>query len=443
MRITSRLLVALALLLPYSTLAQTAGTGRPPDASSQADTSKSPDSAASKRAEDPEAALERAVAEAGNDRAAMVRKLQEYLTKFPDAPRKAAVYRAIVEGCEQLNDNSCALTNAEQLIAIRPDDSEMMMVAVNLLQQQGDDHSLTRAGGYVTRVLDRVEKSAADQKPPRMSAGDWKTQQDQLRVALYVLRGKIEEQQKNCDAATTDFQASNRVIPNAMAEQHLGSIAEMTNDPRTAIDHYLTAFVLPESGPGGAVDRAIVRQNLGNVWRQVHGSDFGLPEAVLGAFDRAQAKPVQARPSDKNRDLRDPFAFELRQLDGTPFSMSSIRGKVVVLSFWATWCGPCRELEPLFTRTAADYSNRPDVAFLLVNTDEDEAAVKPYVDARKWTLPTLFADGLDDYLKVGTLPTVIVLDHTGKITYRANGFQSEDFEERLTSAIEKSEHHHE
>ena len=443
MRYTSRLLVALGLLLPYSALAQTSGSARQPNSSSQSNNSKAPDSAASKRAEDPEAALERAVAEAGNDRAAMVRKMQEYLVKFPDAPRRAAVYRAIVEGCEQLNDNPCALANAEQLIAIRPDDSEMMMVVVNLLQQQGDDHSLTRAGGYVTRVLDRVEKSAADQKPARMSAGDWKAQQDQLRVALYVLRGKIEEQQKHYDGATKDFQASVRVTPNAMAEQHLGSIAEMTKDPRAAIDHYLAAFVAPESGPGGAVDRAIVRQNLGNVWRQVHGTDAGLPEAVLAAFDRAQAKPSQARPSDRNRDVRDPFAFELRQLDGTPFSMSAERGKVVVISFWATWCGPCRELEPLFVHMAADYSNRTDVAFLLVNTDEDETAVKPYVDAQKWTLATVFADGLDEYLKVGTLPTVLVLDHTGRITYRANGFQSEDFEERLTSAIDKSEHRRE
>src|SRR6202046_3834171 len=123
MRYTSRLLVALGLLLPYSALAQTSGSSRQPNSSSQSNNSKAPDSAASKRAEDPEAALERAVAEAGNDRAAMVRKMQEYLVKFPDAPRRAAVYRAIVEGCEQLNDNPCALANAEQLIAIRPADS--------------------------------------------------------------------------------------------------------------------------------------------------------------------------------------------------------------------------------------------------------------------------------------------------------------------------------
>ncbi|MFZ0634680.1 MAG: TlpA disulfide reductase family protein [Candidatus Acidiferrales bacterium] len=397
--------------------------------------------AARKKADDPEAALERAVASAGNDRAALVRNLQEYLLRFPDAPRKPAVYRALVESCEQLNDNVCALSNAEQLVAIRPDDSEMMMVAVNLLQAQGDEHSLVRAGGYITRVLDRVEKSIEDEKPARVSQSDWKAQQDQLRVALYVLRGKIEEQQKKYDDAVKDFQASNRVIPSALAEQHLGAIAELRNDPRGAIDYYMEAFVLPESGPGGSVDRMIVRQNLTNVWREIHASDAGLAEAVLTAFDKAEGSAGAPRPAERNRDIRDPFAFVLRDLTGSPLPMAEERDKVVVLSFWATWCQPCRELEPLFARTAADYAGRDDVAFLALNTDEDESRVKPFVAEQKWTIPIFFADGLDELLKVAILPTVVVLDRNGKITYRVNGFQSEDFEERLTTAIEKTLHH--
>ncbi len=94
-----------------------------------------PPEPASKKAEDPDAALDRAVREAGNDRAALVRKLQQYLERFPEAPRKTAVYRALVESCEQLNDSACALENAELLIANHPDDSEMMLVAVNLLDK--------------------------------------------------------------------------------------------------------------------------------------------------------------------------------------------------------------------------------------------------------------------------------------------------------------------
>jgi thiol-disulfide isomerase/thioredoxin len=397
-----------------------------------------PPEPASKKAEDPNAALDRAVREAGNDRAALVHKLQQYLERFPDAPRKTAVYRALVESCEQLNDSACALENAELLIANHPDDSEMMLVAVNLLDKRGDDESLTRAGGYLTRVIDRVEKTNPAEKSPRVSEQDWETQQNDVRLALYILRGKIEEKQKKTDEAAKDFAASYAIRPNALAAQHLAQISELQKNFSKAVEYYLDAFVLPENGPGGAADRRLIRDNLGNVWREIHGTDAGLGDSILGAYDHTQPAPAVPQGHDRNRDARDAFSFTLRQIDGAPMALSPDRGKVVVLSFWATWCGPCRELEPLFADIAASYAGRSDVVFLAVNTDEDEARVKPFIDEQKWKVPVVFADGLDEFLRVLSLPTVIVIDHTGKISYRINGYQSEEFRERLTNAVDRS-----
>src|SRR5271170_3183083 len=101
---------------------------------------------------DPELELQHAIDSAGNDRVALVRNLNAYIARFPDAPRRAGVYRALVEACQQLQDAPCAIENAEKLIAIEPQDSDIMLVVVNLLQKQGDDASLTRGVGYVTRV---------------------------------------------------------------------------------------------------------------------------------------------------------------------------------------------------------------------------------------------------------------------------------------------------
>jgi thiol-disulfide isomerase/thioredoxin len=409
-----------------------------PPAAKPVPTIVQPPEPASKKAEDPNAALDRAVREAGNDRAALVRKLQQYLERFPEAPRKTAVYRALVESCEQLNDSACALENAELLIANHPDDSEMMLVAVNLLDKRGDDESLVRAGGYLTRVIDRVEKTNPEEKSPRVSEEDWETQQNDVRLALYILRGKIEEKQKKTDDAAKDFAASYAIRPNALAAQHLAQLSELQKNFSKAVEFYLDAFVLPENGPGGAADRRLIRDNLGNVWREIHGSDAGLGDAILGAYDHTQPALAAPRAHDRNRDARDAFSFTLRQLDGAPLALAPNRGKVVVLSFWATWCGPCRELEPLFADVAASYAGRNDVIFLAVNTDEDEARVKPFVDEQKWKVQVAFADGLDDFLRVLSLPTVIVLDHTGKISYRINGYQSEEFTERLSNAVDRS-----
>src|SRR5580658_7471957 len=127
---TSRLAIVPCLLLALACSAQDQPAAVP-NSSTRKSQSNIPDSPSpARKNEDPDLALKRAVAEAQNDRAALVHNLEAYLVRFPDGPRNAAVYRALVESCEQLNDNACALENAERLIAVHPDDSDMMLVAV-------------------------------------------------------------------------------------------------------------------------------------------------------------------------------------------------------------------------------------------------------------------------------------------------------------------------
>jgi thiol-disulfide isomerase/thioredoxin len=420
------------LVVAFFLSATTHAQKPPPDASP----SKAPSDAISKKDANSETELQKAIADAGNDRSALVRNLKNYLKRFPDAPRKAAVYRALVESCQQVQDNACALEYAEKLIAVRPDDSEIMMLAVGLLQQQGDEASLTRAAGYVTRVLDRIEKSAPVDKSPRMSLEDWRDNQDQLRAALYNLRGQIEKSQHDYDAAAKDLRASYSIKPNAIAAEQLGELAEMRRDLAAAIDEYILAFDLPESGPAGKVDRRDVRKKLGNAWRQVHGTEQGLGQAILAVYDLLGAAAPAASAPPRNQDAKDTYAFVLRNLDGTPAPLASAKGKILVLSFWATWCGPCKELEPEFVGVAKSYTGNPDIVFYAVNTDEDQSLVPQFAAHEKWDIPIVYGDGLDNFMKVESLPTVMVLDRAGKITYRINGFPPEGFTENLTTAIQ-------
>ncbi len=387
-----------------------------------------------------EVELERALDDAGNDSAAMVRNLKRYLQKFPDTPRKAGVYRALVEACQQIQDSDCAIEYAERVIAIRPDDSDMMLLAANLLEERGDDASLTRAAGYITRVLDRADKTQPEEKPARESVAEWRAGQDQLRATLYYARGRIEKSQGNNGDAAKDFSQSYAVLPNALAAKGLGEVAELRQDTAAATEEYLLAFVLPEDGPVGRVDRRDVRLKLGNVWRQMHGSDAGLGEAILAAYDRvsAPASGAQAAPSAVNKDAKDAFAFVLRRVDGAAVPLAPLKGKIVVLSFWATWCGPCRELEPEFNRVAAAYVKNADVVFMAANVDDDETQVSPFLAHQKWDVPVVYADGLDDFLKVDSLPTVLVLGRSGEIAYRINGLPPEGIDESLTLAIQKA-----
>jgi thioredoxin-related protein len=85
---------------------------------------------------------------------------------------------------------------------------------------------------------------------------------------------------------------------------------------------------------------------------------------------------------------------------------------------------------------AKSYTGNPDIVFYAVNTDEDQSLVPQFVAHEKWNVPIVYGDGLDTFMKVESLPTVMVLDRAGKITYRINGFPPEGFTENLTTAIQ-------
>ncbi len=389
------------------------------------------------KAPDPEAELEKAIQDANNDSATIVRNLEDYLKRFPDATRKPEIYRAIVESALQIRDSATALEYAERLIAIDPTDGEMMMLASSMLEDKGDEESLKRAVDYASRVLDQIQKANPNDRSPRMSEEEWETGRKRAEMSVYILLGRLQMDLKGYDDAEKDFASSMQLIPNPEAALDLGEIAELQHRPDEAIKHYAEAFVMPDQ-EGTTVDRAEVRQKLGNLWREQHGSEAGLGERLLQAYDDTVAatnKP-EARPVP-NKGIREPLAFVLRRPDGSaPFQMSDLKGKTIVMTFWATWCTPCRELDPLLEQVLQEYAGRGDLVFLTLNTDEDESRVLPFLQKHHIPGTILFADGLDDLYKVESLPTLIILDRTGKVSYRAEGFDPDTIVSELKGAIE-------
>jgi len=238
-------------------------------------------------------------------------------------------------------------------------------------------------------------------------------------------------------AAQKDFEESYALLPGATAAEQLGEIAEMKKDFNRAIEQYARAFALADSSTGPA-GRHEIRQKLGNVWRLSHGSDAGLGEYLLLTFDELSRSSIAAKPR-KNASAREPVDFTLRKApEGTPFPLKGLKGKVLVVNFWATWCGPCHALEPLFARVAADFQANADVLFLAANCDEDESLVKDYLEEDKPRTAVVFADGLDRFFTVNSFPTVLVLDRAGKIAYRSDGFEPDTFEPDLTAAVRRA-----
>jgi thiol-disulfide isomerase/thioredoxin len=383
--------------------------------------------------------LQKAIDDAGTDRAAVVRNLEAFLKKYPESSQRPQIYRAIVEACLQLRDFPRATEYAERMVALNPEDPSINVLSVQLLERYGDTAGWHRATYYCTRVLDLVSRASQAEKSPRLSNEEWGKEKNRNLASVLLVRGRLYQKLNNLADAQKDFELSYKLAPASGAAEQLGELAELRKDLNTAIEQYARAFAIFE-GSSSNISRAELRKKLGNVWRLAHGSEDGLGDYLLHSIDEISATTTAAKPP-RNSNVKEPNEFVLRKVpEGTPFPLADTKGKIVVLNFWATWCGPCRELAPHFEKVASHYADQKDIVFYGLNCDEDESLVAPFVAEEKPKTTVLFADGLDHLLNVDSFPTTVILDRTGKIAYRSEGFDPDDVDKILTAAIERTLH---
>ena len=131
--------------------------------------------------------------------------------------------------------------------------------------------------------------------------------------------------------------------------------------------------------------------------------------------------------------------YSATMLDGSKFDVASMRGKVVLLNLWATWCGPCRTEIPELQMMRQKYAAR---GFEIVGVSVDESgpeAVKTFVDEQKVTYPiALDPDSkLASIFQTSVLPTSVLLDRNGRIVWKKYE-QILPNDTALSAAIEKS-----
>jgi len=383
--------------------------------------------------------LQTAIERAGNDRATLMRNLLDYLKKYPESTQRPQIYRAIVESSMQLRDFATASEYAERMVALNPGDISINVLSVQLIERYGDSAGWRRATNYCTRVLEIIQRESVNEKSPRLSGEQFEKDKQHDAAAILLVRGRLFQKLNEPQNAQRDFEQSYLLAPGAPAAERLGELAELRKDLPTAIHQYALAFALADGRPN-SVSRTDARKKLGNVWRLAHGSEDGLGDYALRTYDEAAA--AGSTRQVRNRGVKDPSEFVLRKVaDGTPFPLASTKGKVLVMNFWATWCGPCREWEPHFEKVADQLAGQePDVVFLQVNCDEDETLVGPYLAEEKPKTSVLFADGLDVLLQVNSFPTTLILDRSGKIAYRAEGFDPAWLDQTLIDAINRTLH---
>jgi thiol-disulfide isomerase/thioredoxin len=118
--------------------------------------------------------------------------------------------------------------------------------------------------------------------------------------------------------------------------------------------------------------------------------------------------------------------FTLSDINGATVKLSEMKGKVVVLNFWATWCGPCRKEIPDFIDMQNEYG-KDGLQFIGVALDDGGAAVvKPYADKTKMNYPVLIGseDVVKKYGGMNAIPVTVLIDRKGNMRARYVGMRT-------------------
>ena len=165
---------------------------------------------------------------------------------------------------------------------------------------------------------------------------------------------------------------------------------------------------------------------------------------VLASIAGAFAGPQFVRLLVPGHDVHEkPIAFTIRLIDGSVVSSQSLRGKVVVLDFWATWCVPCQHELPAIQRVYE--RNRQNVAFFAIDGvmtdspgDAGDTVERATAFFRRggFTIPLAWDGGgvLETSFRLTGFPTLLVLDREGSVRMRHVGFIGGEDLERILSA---------
>lgn len=385
-----------------------------------------------------QADLRNALSEAGNSTIDLVRALEEHLQKYPHSARKHDLERALVKGSIDLKDNRRIILYGERVLVYDPNDLQILDNVARALIDTGGAAGVERGLGYAKHFQQLVEEMAKAKPADTQGSVHRQDEIDHGIARALLLESEASNKLHRLGDAVAFAQRGYETFPSEETARQLAVALAASGKTDDAIRLYAEAFTIPDSRAADA-NRAQDRQEMGRLYKSVHGSENGLGDIVLHAYDRTAAR-LRARhlalvEADPNADLTDPMDFTLSGPKGEKLKLASLRGKVVVLDFWATWCGPCRAQHPLYQQVKQRFQNG-DVVFLSISTDEEHNLVEPFLTQNQWSSQNVyFEDGLSRALRVSNIPTTIVFDKQGKIASRMNGYLPDRFVDMLTERI--------
>jgi len=383
--------------------------------------------------------LTQALQESASSSVDIIRTLEAFLKKYPASAQRPQIERGLARAAVDIKDDQRIVRYGEPALVSSPDDMLLLDRVARALLTMGGRENAEKSLKYSRAFEQNIRKAPA---PEGRDAARKQDERDRgLARALVYQSRAMTVLEKDADAERLASQ-SFAIYPSEEAARESSEALARLHRENDAIVRLAEAFAVPDAHVVDT-DRAEDRRKLGEMYRKVHHSEKGLGDEILAAYDRTAVLVEQRRKRleaiEPNSTASDPMQFTLTGLDGKKLALSSLKGSVVILDFWATWCQPCRAQHPLYDQVKQRFKDRADVVLLFIDTDEDRNLVVPFLDQQNWSRQSVyFDDGLQRLLQVSSIPTTVLFDKQGRVASRMNGFLPDKFVDQLSERIQSA-----
>lgn len=374
-------------------------------------------------------------------------KAFQQLTKEQDPQKRAALATAYAETFEVKNGMESMFLSAylrakdyQQAIAFL---KKYPSVSSNYYNSVGygmisKGEQLEQGIDIVKQGLDRLTVSdvRADVEFIALSRASWKENFAYLRGMISDSYGEGLMKQGKYPEAETVLEESNQLMKQEDPDNNLRLAECYVHNGK----HDKAASLSYSSIVKGKGSPKLI-ELYQSAYTVLNGSSAGF-DSVLTAANVEMKVALRAKVL-KEQIEKPSVDFELKSMDGSTVKLSELKGKVVVLDFWATWCGPCLSSFPTLQKVYDRYKDNPGVMILTLNTwervppAEREQHVKNFMTKNKYTFPVLFDTDVVSRYGVEGIPTKFILDKNGAVRFKDVGFSgAEEMEAKMEMQFE-------
>ena len=360
-----------------------------------------------------------------------LKQAKDFIVKFPTSQYSGRIADAVMNNFFQTGNISTAIT------FFAPPVHAPASVLSKIAGYYAEKDSLSEAITWANRALAAAKEQEQTNCPKFMAECECAIESRNAMATATGVQGFIQLKNKQYAEALRSYQSAIALAGDDAPDDFfsqvvsiLGESGKMSEALDSAAAYIADARQAPE-----------ILENFNRLYGNVHGS--------LNGYD-STLTILKVRSTDARRTrlaarkLHLPVINDtLTTLSGKSITLAELKGKVVIMDFWATWCGPCRASFPAMQKLYDKYRNNPKVVFAIVDVwervEDRKKTVSEFLAKNTYTFPVYFdeKDEIVRSLGVTGIPAKFFLDQNGVAQFREIGFNGEEkFMESATDNIE-------